>query len=162
MDSGATMIRFEAVSKNLGGKLILDELDLEIRKGETFVIVGASGAGKSVTLKHMVRLMTPDAGRVVVADEAISEATGERLERMRNRFGYLFQGGALLAWLSVAENVALPLREKHVMDEEALLQRVQDVLEMVGLGGDGEKMPSEISGGMRKRAGLARAIVEEP
>jgi phospholipid/cholesterol/gamma-HCH transport system ATP-binding protein len=115
-----------------------------------------------VTLKHMVRLLTPDEGDVRVAGESISGATGRQLSRLRDRFGYLFQGGALLAWLSVAENVELPLREKTKLSNGEIRERVQRVLEMVELGGDGEKRPSEISGGMRKRAGLARAIVMDP
>ena len=104
------MIRFEQVTKTLGGRKVLDGIDLEIREGETLAIVGPSGTGKSVSLKHMVRLMTPDAGRVLVGGEAISEATGRDLERLREKFGVLFQGGALLEWLNVFENVALPLR----------------------------------------------------
>ncbi len=156
------MLRFEQVTKVLGGKPVLKDLSFEIPRGETFCIVGASGAGKSVTLKHMVRLMTPDEGRVLIEDDDISSAEGAELSRIRNRFGYLFQSGALLAWLSVAENVALPLREKHQVDEDEIMDRVHKTLAMVGLENDGEKLPSEISGGMRKRVGLARAIVERP
>lgn len=156
------MIRFENVKKLLGGKPVLDGIDFAIERGETFCIVGASGAGKSVTLKHMVRLMTPDEGRILVGEDNVSRATGEDLSRIRNRFGYLFQSAALLAWLSVAENVALPLCEKHDMAEDDVRERVNQTLAMVGLEGDGDKLPSEISGGMRKRAGLARAIVENP
>ncbi len=156
------MIRFENVTKVLGGKPVLNGIDFVIDRGETFCIVGASGAGKSVTLKHMVRLMTPDDGRILVGDDDVSVATGEELARIRNRFGYLFQSAALLAWLSVFENVALPLREKEDVEEDEICERVQNTLAMVGLENDGEKLPSEISGGMRKRAGLARAIVENP
>ena len=156
------MIRFDHVTKVLGGKTILNDISFEVEKGETFFIVGASGAGKSVTLKHMVRLLTPDDGRVLIGDDVISEMTGHDLERVRERFGYLFQGGALLAWLSVAENVALPFREKTDMGEEEIMARVNETLEMVELGTDGDKQPSEISGGMRKRAGLARAIARNP
>ncbi len=144
------------------GKAVLDGLDFEIQKGETFVIVGPSGTGKSVTLKHMVRLLTPDDGSIYVGDECINEATGSDLDRLRERFGYLFQGGALLAWLSVGENIALPLREKTDLSEEEIQARVASTLEMVEMSGDVDKHPSEISGGMRKRAGLARAIVTEP
>ncbi len=156
------MIRFENVIKVLSGKPVLNGIDFEIGRGETFCIVGASGAGKSVTLKHMVRLMTPDEGRIWVGEDDISSAAGEELARLRNRFGYLFQSAALLAWLSVAENIALPLREKHEVANDEILDRVHEALKMVGLENDGEKLPSEISGGMRKRAGLARAIVENP
>jgi phospholipid/cholesterol/gamma-HCH transport system ATP-binding protein len=156
------MIRFEEVSKRLGGRQILDNVSFEVQKGEVFVIVGPSGVGKSVTLKHMVRLLTPDAGRIWVGDACVSEADGVALEKVRDRFGYLFQDGALLEWLSVFENVALPLREKTPLDEAAITDRVMDMLTRVGLQDDAQKHPSEISGGMRKRAGLARAIVRDP
>lgn len=156
------MIRFEKVTKQFGQRKVLDDISFEIAKGEVFVIVGPSGTGKSVCLKHMVRLLTPNTGRVVIGDDVISEATGTRLERLRERFGYLFQGGALLAWMNVTENVALPLREKTKLDEAQILKKVQETLAMVGLDNEGTKMPSEISGGMQKRAGLARAIVRDP
>ncbi len=156
------MIRFENVVKTLSGRRVLDGVSYEVVKGETFVIVGPSGTGKSVTLKHMVRLMTPDEGNVYVGDDIVSRAHGRNLERIRSRFGYLFQGGALLEWLTVAENVALPLREKTRLGEAEIQRRVAETLARVELGGDMEKRPSEISGGMRKRAGLARAIIMEP
>lgn len=146
----------------LGGKPVLRGLSLDVEQGEVFVIVGSSGVGKSVTLKHMVRLLTPDDGDIVVDGQSIVNLTGEDLERLRQKFGYLFQGGALLAWLSVFENVALPLRERSNLEEEEIARRVDDTLDMVGLADAAEQMPAEISGGMRKRAGLARAIVEEP
>ena len=111
------MIRFEHVTKSLGGRMILDAVDLEIREKETVFVVGFSGAGKSVTLRHMVRLLTPDVGRVWVDGECISEARGRKLEALRARFGYLFQGSALLQWLTVGDNVALPLRETLQMKE---------------------------------------------
>ena len=156
------MIEFQNVTKVLGGRAVLDALSFTIEKGETFVIVGSSGMGKSVTLKHMVRLMRPEEGDVRVDGDSIVTASGRRLEKIRERFGYLFQGGALLAWLSVLENVALPLREKSDLDNDAILEKSQRVLELVGLSGDAGKRPSEISGGMQKRAGLARAIVRDP
>ena len=159
---GEPMIEFDNVVKILGGRRVLDGVSFTVRRGETFVVCGPSGVGKSVTLKHMVRLLTPDEGDVRVAGESISGATGRQLSRLRDRFGYLFQGGALLAWLSVAENVELPLREKTTLSDGEIRERVQRVLEMVELGGEGDKRPSEISGGMRKRAGLARAIVMDP
>ena len=158
----SVMIRFDGVSKSFGTQLILNGLDFAIERGETYVICGPSGVGKSVTLKHMVRLLTPDEGVVQIAGEDISAATGPRLRALRDKVGYLFQGGALLGWLSVAENVALPLREKTQLGEEEIRSKVSRVLEMVELDGDGEKRPNEISGGMKKRAGLARAIVMDP
>ncbi|MEI6515574.1 MAG: ABC transporter ATP-binding protein [bacterium] len=156
------MIQLENVTKILGERRILDGVNLAIRKGETMVIVGPSGTGKSVTLKHMVRLMTPDEGRVVVDGQIISDAAGKALEQLRDKFGVLFQGGALLEWLNVGENVALPLREKTRLTEDEIQARVLEKLSMVGLEKDMEKFPSEISGGMRKRVGLARAIVTNP
>lgn len=156
------MIRFEHVHKTLGSRAVLNNVTFEIVKGETFVIVGPSGVGKSVTLKHMVRLLTPDSGQIFVGDSCVSTADGERLERIRDRFGYLFQDGALLEWMNLLENVALPLREKTDMKEQNIRDRATEVLAKVGLEKDMEKFPSEISGGMRKRAGLARAIVRNP
>jgi phospholipid/cholesterol/gamma-HCH transport system ATP-binding protein len=156
------MIKFEKVTKVLGGKTILDELSFEIEKGETFVILGPSGVGKSVTLKHMVRLLTPDSGDVLVDGQSLVDANAETLVKIRSRFGYLFQSGALLAWMSVHDNVALPLIENTDLDADEIQSRVQETLEIVGLKSDGQKFPDDISGGMRKRAGLARAIIQKP
>lgn len=156
------MLRFENVRKAFGSSLVLDGLTFDIQAGEIFVILGPSGTGKSVTLKHMVRLLTPDAGNVYVQGDCVNASTGAALEKIRERFGYLFQGGALLAWMTVAENIALPLRERTKMTGAEIQARVAEVLEMVEMKGDGDKRPSEISGGMKKRAGLARAIVTNP
>ncbi len=156
------MIRFDKVIKRLGGRAVLDGVSFEVQKGETFVLVGPSGAGKSVTLKHMVRLLTPDNGDVSVGGASLNRANRPELEAIRDRFGYLFQGGALLAWMTVAENIALPLIEKTKMTNDEISARVQETLDMVEMEKDGEKYPDEISGGMRKRAGLARAIVRKP
>ena len=156
------MIRFEQVTKQLGGRNVLDDLSFEITKGEIFIIVGPSGTGKSVTLKHMVRLLTPTRGSVWIDGTEISAVNGAELSGARERFGYLFQGGALLGWMSVAENIALPLRERTSLTEEEIGTRVAEALRAVGLEDDGDKFPNEISGGMQKRAGLARAIVNRP
>ena len=145
------MIRFENIVKSLGGRVVLNGIDFEVNRGETFVILGPSGTGKSVSLKHMVKLMTPDEGRVLIDGEAINEAEGRDLERIRERFGVLFQGGALLAWMTVFDNVALPLREKTKMRRHEIKARVEEVLAMVGLQDDGKKLPANISGGMKKR-----------
>ena len=110
----------------------------------------------------MIRLLTPTSGRVWVGDDCVSEASGRDLSRIRSRFGYLFQSAALLAWMNVYDNIALPLREKTKMTEGEIARRVADALEKVGLEKDGAKFPSDLSGGMQKRAGLARAIVTEP
>ena len=157
------MIRFEHVTKRFGRQTVLDDVSYEIRKGELFSIVGPSGTGKSVTLKHMVRLLTPNSGSVWVGSDCVSAAPERDLPRIRARFGYLFQSAALLAWMTVYENVALPLREtRRGMAESEIHDRVMDALEKVGLAEHGAKYPSDISGGMQKRAGLARAIVTEP
>lgn len=156
------MITFEHVTKVLGGRKVLDNVSLEIEKGEVFTIIGSSGSGKSVTLKHIVRLLTPTEGKVFVDGVEISSAEGKTLEKVRERFGYLFQGGALLGWMNMYDNVALPLLEKGFCTENKVHSRVMDVLKMVGLENDYYKFPNEISGGMQKRAGLARAIVHQP
>jgi len=156
------MIKFEHVEKSFGRKNVLNDLNLHIKKQETVALVGLSGAGKSVTLKHMVRLLTPTAGRVLIDGEAINEVDGEDLARIRSRFGYLFQSAALLQWLDIGENVALPLREHTKMPNDEIVERVRAVLDKVGLLDDYHKFPSDISGGMQKRAGLARAIITEP
>lgn len=156
------MIKFESVSKALGGRMILDRVSFEIDRGEIFVIVGPSGVGKSVTLKHMVRLLTPDEGSVYVDGMDVTQMMGRDLEEARDKFGYLFQGGALLAWMNLRENVALPLLERTDMPEELANQKAMEALATVGLEKDAEKRPDEISGGMRKRAGLARAVIMNP
>lgn len=158
----APMIRFEGVSKRLGNRVVLDNVDLEIERGETLFIVGSSGAGKSVSLRHMVRLLTPDSGRVWVGEDCISEAGGRDLERIRTRFGVLFQSSALLQWMSAGENVALPLRERTRMADEEIERKALEKLALVGLEEAFDKLPAEVSGGMRKRVGLARAIVMDP
>lgn len=156
------MISFEKVSKVLGGFRVLNEIDFSIEPKETFVIVGASGAGKSVSLKHMVRLLTPDQGRVLIGEDCVSEARGDALGRIRERFGFLFQGAALLQWLNVGDNVGLPLRMKTKMDDDEIDARVRDKLALVNLKDAFDKHPGELSGGMRKRVGLARAIITDP
>lgn len=156
------MIKFEHVTKKLGGKTVLDDISFEVPQGETFVVVGLSGAGKSVTLKHMVQLLIPDQGAVRIGDDVISAAKGPELARLRGRFGVLFQSAALLQWLSVFENVALPLREHTAMSEEEIEKTVLDKLTLLNMQDAVDTFPSDLSGGMQKRVGLARAIVMEP
>lgn len=156
------MIRFEHVTKRFGRKVVLDDVSCEIHPGETFVIVGLSGAGKSVSLRHMVRLLIPEEGRVWVGEDCISEASGPALTRILGRFGVLFQGAALLQWLNVEDNVCLPLRQRTRLPDDEIRRRATEMLRLVGLEGVGDRMPDDISGGMRKRVGLARAIVSEP
>ena len=156
------MIRFEHVTKRFGSKAVLDDVSFSIGRGEIFCILGPSGTGKSVTLKHMIRLLTPTSGRVIVGEDVVSEATGAALSKIRSRFGYLFQSAALLAWMNVYDNVSLPLREHSNLSESEIRDRVMDALEKVGLEKDLYAMPTDLSGGMQKRAGLARAIVTQP
>ncbi len=156
------MITMEEVHKVLGGRKILDGLSLEVEEGETLVILGRSGTGKSVTLRHIIGLLTPDQGRITVLGEEISAHRPEVLRRVRLKIGYLFQDGALLNWLNIADNIALPLRERNSQREDLIQSRVEEVLSEVELDAHGLKFPSEISGGMRKRAGLARALVDQP
>jgi phospholipid/cholesterol/gamma-HCH transport system ATP-binding protein len=153
------MLRFENVCKKFGSRVVLDNVSFRINAGEIVAVVGPSGTGKSVTLKHFVGLLKPDSGKIFLGDEEISSASGKDLARIRQRFGYLFQSGALLGWLSVAENIALPLREATKLKEDEIDARVAEALLAVGLSDCADLYPSEISGGMQKRAGLARAIV---
>ena len=156
------MIRFENITKELGGKTVLDNISFEVGEGETFVIVGLSGAGKSVTLKHMIRLMQPDSGNVVIDGESINNLGRSALQEMRTKFGVLFQSAALLQWMSVKDNVALPLREHTKMDEEEIDRLVSEKLRLLNLSDAGDKFPADLSGGMQKRVGLARAIIMTP
>ena len=139
------MIRFENVHKSFDGVKVLDGVTFDVSDGEILAIVGPSGTGKSVTLKHMVGLLEPDDGTVAVKEGV--------------RIGYLFQGGALFAWLTVRENVALPLKETTRLSEKEIETRVNEALKAVGMEEAADRYPAEISGGMVKRAGLARAIV---
>ncbi|MCA8911094.1 MAG: ABC transporter ATP-binding protein [Planctomycetes bacterium] len=155
-------VSFTDVSKKLSGRQILDHLNFEVCKGETFVIIGYSGTGKSVTLRHMVGLMRPDEGSIRIEGDEITTMSRHELEIMRRRFGVLFQSGALIAWLTLFENVELPLLEHTKMSKKKRAEIVQQKLEIVNLWQDRDKYPAEISGGMKKRAGLARAIALDP
>ena len=141
------MIRFENVHKSFDGVKVLDGVSFDVADGEVLAVVGPSGTGKSVMLKHIVGLLSPDEGVVSVKDGA--------------RIGYLFQGGALLAWLTVRENVALPLKETTRLSESEIDKCVEEALRAVGMEDAADRYPAEISGGMVKRAGLARAIVRK-
>ena len=155
-------VEFNEVSKKLGGRQILDKLSFNVLKGETFVIIGYSGSGKSVSLRHMVGLMAPDSGSIRVDGDEITTMSRKELEVMRRKFGVLFQSGALIAWLTLFENVELPLLEHTRMSAKKRAEIVQQKLELVNLWDDRAKFPAEISGGMKKRAGLARAIALDP
>ena len=156
------MIEFRNVEKSLGGRKVLDNLSFHVREGETFILVGPSGTGKSVTLSHIIGLMRPDAGSVTVDGLHVETMRRKELESLRSRTGMLFQGGALMNWMNIYDNVALPLRERYRYKEEEIRRRVLEILAFLELEDSMYKMPGEISGGMIKRAGLARAVVCEP
>src|SRR5687768_5063504 len=156
------MIKLVGVEKTLGGQPVLRGVTLEIPKGKLTTIIGRSGGGKSVLLKHMIGLLQPDRGQVWVGDIELSRLRGHALNDVRKRFSMLFQGAALFDSLTVFENVAFPLREKFRWPEDQVRSRVEERLEQVGLSGMGHKYPAELSGGMKKRTGLARALVVEP
>lgn len=156
------MIRIQGLHKRLGGRMVLRGLDLEVRRGETLVIIGRSGEGKSVSIKHIVGLMQPDSGHVWVDGVDVAHCTPEQLDQVRQKAGLLFQNGALLNWLSVVENVALPLIEHKVMPRTEALALAREKLALVDMEKAADNLPDQISGGMRKRASLARAIVRSP
>ncbi|MDH5640801.1 MAG: ABC transporter ATP-binding protein [Nitrospira sp.] len=156
------MIKLVGVKKTLGSQPVLQGVDLTIPPGKLTTIIGRSGEGKSVLLKHMIGLMQPDEGEVWVDGTDISRLRGHALNEVRKKFAMLFQGAALFDSLTVFENVAFPLREKLRVKGDEVTARVQEKLEQVGLAGMGHKFPAELSGGMRKRAGLARALVMQP
>ena len=156
------MIEFRNVSKTLGGRRVLDGLSFHVKEGETFIIVGPSGTGKSVTLSHIIGLMQPDSGDVIVDGMHVERMHRRELEALRSGTGMLFQGGALLNWMNIYDNVALPLRERYSYTEEQIRGKVMEMLAFLELEDSMYKMPGEISGGMVKRAGLARAVVCNP
>ena len=161
-ESNDVLIRFRDVHKSFGDQEILCGLDLEVRRGKTVGIMGGSGTGKSVTLRHVIGLLQPDSGLVEVDGHDMSTITARDLAALRKRMGYVFQEGALINWLTVAENLALPLRENTELSEARIQELVQEKLELVYIPDAGEKLPSEISGGMKKRVGLARALITDP
>jgi phospholipid/cholesterol/gamma-HCH transport system ATP-binding protein len=164
LPEGRVSISLRGVRKSFGGKVILDGLDLDVHKGEVLVILGRSGAGKSVTLKVACGLLRPDAGAVTAFKQDVTSLDERRLRRLRSRFGYVFQNGALLNWMTAGENVALPLLENDVCPEGEIPGRVAAALRSVDLPlpDAGALYPDQMSGGMRKRVSLARALVGEP
>jgi len=156
------MIKVEGLTKSFGRQAVLRELTLEVATGTITIVIGRSGGGKSVFLKHLVGLMQPDAGRILVDGVDISRMRGRALDEIRRTYGVVFQGGALFDSMTCYDNVAFPLREKLRTPPEELAKRVEAALGQVGLEGVGAKYPAEISGGMRKRVAIARALVTEP
>ena len=156
------MIKVVGLRRSFGPQEVLRGLDLEVATGEILVVIGRSGGGKSVLLKHLIGLLRPDAGQILVDDVDITHLGRTALDRIRERYGVVFQGGALFDSMSVYDNVAFPLREKTRLRSAEIRQRVEEKLAQVGLEGMGAKNPAEISGGMRKRVAIARALVTEP
>jgi len=156
------VIRIQGLRKSFGRQPVLRGVDLDVATGEVMIVIGRSGGGKSVLLKHLLGLLRPDAGAVVVDGTDITKLRGAALEAVRRRYGVVFQGGALFDSMSVFDNVAFPLREKTALGADDIAQRVEEKLVQVGLVDMGHKNPAEISGGMRKRVAIARALVTEP
>ncbi|MBU1275192.1 MAG: ABC transporter ATP-binding protein [Proteobacteria bacterium] len=162
MSETGNIIELKDVYKSFGAQQVLKGLNLGIPRGQTTVIIGRSGGGKSVMLKHMIGLIKPNQGEVLVDGINIVRMSDHQLNGVRRRFGMLFQEAALFDSMNVQDNVAFPLREHTKLPERQVLNLVSEKLGMVGLPGVEHKMPSELSGGMRKRVGLARAIALEP
>ncbi|PKA03856.1 ABC transporter ATP-binding protein [Leptospira ellisii] len=155
-------IELKNVHKTFGKRQILAGMNLQVRKGETLVILGPSGTGKSVTLKHITGLIEPDAGECFIFGQSISRADSKTKKKLRARMGVLFQSGALINWLTVFDNVALPLREHKLADEDEIRRIILEKLKLVDMLVAKENYPNDISGGMKKRAGIARAIAANP
>ncbi len=156
------MIAIRQLEKTLGTQKVLKGINLEIIRGQTCVILGRSGGGKSVLLKHFVGLLQPNAGQVLIDGEDITCLPERKLGAIRKKVGILFQSGALFDSMNVGDNIAFPLRESGIRDSKLIEERVAEALEMVDLSGEQKKMPENLSGGMRKRVGLARTIVGRP
>lgn len=156
------MIEIKNVSKSFNSHKVLDGVNLTIPDGKTYVIIGRSGCGKSVLLKHIEGILRPDAGEVIVNGRDIAKISSKELNALRMKMGMVFQGGALFDSLTVGENVGFGLIEHRHLEHKELLERIEDALCMVGLSGIGNIMPAEISGGMKKRVSLARAICVRP
>lgn len=156
------MIVIEKLEKSFGEQSVLKELDLTIQDGESLVVIGRSGCGKSVLLKHIIGLMRPERGHIYINGHDVTIMSETELNELRRRFGMVFQGAALFDSLSVAENVALPLREHTVLSEKEIVERVTEKLRLVELEGVEAARPASLSGGMKKRVGLARAMAMDP
>ena len=155
-------VALDGVSKTFDDRQVLRDVSLSVYRGETICIVGRSGTGKSVTLKLIIALLKPESGHIWIDGEDITRLDGQKLSRVRRKMGFLFQNAALFDFLTLYDNLALPLRRLTRKSDQEIDQIIDRVLRQVGLGGDRHKMPQELSGGMRKRAGLARALVLEP
>ncbi|MDP9254433.1 MAG: ATP-binding cassette domain-containing protein [Verrucomicrobiota bacterium] len=156
------MIAVRSLAKKIGRQEILRGVDLTVAKGETLAIIGRSGVGKSVLLKHLIGLMRPDAGEIWIEGQSIIGLSERKLAAIRRKVGILFQGGALFDSMTVEENIAFPLHEAGLRDPKIIRQQVKEMLEVIELEGQQRKMPVNLSGGMKKRVGLARSIIRRP
>jgi phospholipid/cholesterol/gamma-HCH transport system ATP-binding protein len=156
------MIRIIDLHRSFGSQPVLQGINLRVQKGEILAVIGRSGSGKSVLLRLIIGLLRPNRGQVFIEETDITQLAGRRLDRVRERFGMLFQGGALFDSMTVFDNVAFPLREKTRLPAPEIAAQVQRMLENVGLGEMGYKFPAELSGGMKKRTALARALITNP
>ena len=156
------MIETRDLTKSFGDKKVLQGVSLKVNEGETLVVLGRSGCGKSVILKHLIGLLHPDSGEVFVDGETIAGLPERKLGEVRAKIGMLFQSAALFDSMSVEQNLAFPLLEQGIRDMKEIDERVAQALDMVDLAGEQRKMPADLSGGMRKRVGLARTIVGRP
>ena len=161
-DADAPMISVEGLKKSFNGFAVLKGIDLHMAKGTTTVVLGGSGSGKTVLMKHIMGLLKPDSGKVIVDGEDVSHLGRAELNVFRERMGMVFQNAALFDSMTVGDNVAFPLREHTDMSESEIMERVKEKLAVVDLHDVEQKFPAELSGGMRKRVGLARAILREP
>ncbi len=162
MTNNGTVIKINNLHKTFGSQKVLDGVDLDIKQGEITVIIGKSGGGKSVLMKHLIGLLKPDEGEIWIDDKDITKLKEKDLNEVRKKFGMLFQEAALFDSMNVLDNVAFPVREHTKLPEKEIIQMAQERLRNVGLAGFDDKMPSELSGGMRKRVGLARALILDP
>ncbi len=153
------MIKVKKLFKKFANQTVLDDISFSMSQGELLVIVGESGSGKSVLLSHLVGLIRPDSGSVEIAGEDITRLSEQELLKVRKQIGYLFQGGALYDFMTVFENTAFPLREHSRLSRKDIVNKAKDMLNLVGLSGSEGKFPSQLSGGMQKRAALARAVI---
>ena len=159
---GEIFLEMRGIKKSFGDQVVLRGVDLDIRRGEVLVLLGGSGGGKSVLMKHIVGLLQPDEGTVTLEGKVISDLSERDLSWARKKISMMFQSGALFDSMTVAENVAFPMQEAGLRDRDELSRRVSEALKIVHLEGQEDKMPATLSGGMRKRVALARAVVEEP
>lgn len=156
------MIEIENIHKSFNHRNVLKGVSLQVEEGEILAVIGGSGVGKSVLLKHIAALMRPDRGSIVVNNLEVDRLKGRALEEYRDHLGYLFQGGALFDSMNIYDNIAFPLREKTRLKEKQISEFVYGMLEKVGMQEEVEKYPAELSGGMKKRAALARALIKNP